>query len=93
MCGFSVILILKGVMTFKSQRVFGGRDVGGGEATPISFSPVTATNVRISHQNILTFSFNSFTTNCKVIPSASPKLLNLNQDHPSKKVVLLVKSL
>ena len=27
------------------------------------------------------------------MPGASPKLLNLNQDHPSKKVVFLVKSL
>ena len=33
---------------------------------------------------------------CKIssfVPSASPKLLNLNQDHPSKKAVFLVKSL
>ena len=35
-------------------------------------------------------SFNPFVTlaqNYKVIPTASPKLLNLNQDHPSKKLV------
>ena len=29
----------------------------------------------------------------KAIPGASPKLLNLNQDHLSKKVVFLVKFL
>ena len=29
----------------------------------------------------------------KAIPSASPKLLNLNQDPPSKKMFFLVKSL
>ena len=29
----------------------------------------------------------------KAIPSVNPQLLNLNQDHPSKKVVFLVKSL
>ena len=27
-----------------------------------SFSPVTSTNVEINHQNLLTFSFNSFAT-------------------------------
>ena len=44
----------------------------------------------------LTFSFNAFATLVsilKAIPSASPKLLNLNQDHLSKKVVFLVKFL
>ena len=53
-----------------------------------SFSPVTTKNVGLSPQNFLTFSFNPFATllqSFKVIPSASPKLLNLNQDHPSKK--------
>ena len=63
---------------------------------PTSFSPVTSTNVGFGPQNILTFSFNPFVTlvqNFKFVPTASPKLLNLNQDHPSKKVVFLVKSL
>ena len=70
--------------------------MGGKKAPPTSFSPVTSTNVGISYQNFLTFSFNLFVKlvqNFKAIPSASPKLLNLNQDHPSKKVVSLVKSL
>ena len=70
----------------------------GGEAKrpPASFSPVTSTNVGFSPQNFLTFSFNSFATlvqNIKFVPSASPKLLNLNQDHPLKKAIFLVKSL
>ena len=53
-----------------------------------SFSPATSANVVFSPQNLLTFSFNSAATllyNFKTIPSASPKLLNLNQEHPSKK--------
>ena len=53
-----------------------------------SFSPVTSTNVRISTQNFLTFSFNPFDRlvyNFKFVPSARPKLLDLNRDHPSKK--------
>ena len=61
-----------------------------------SFSPVTSENVGISPKNFLTFSFNPFTTlvkNCQAIPSASPKLLNLNQEHLSNKLVFLVKSL
>ena len=61
-----------------------------------SFSPVTSTNVGFGPQNLLTFSFNLFATlvqNFKFVPSASPKLFNLNQDHPSKKAIFLVKSL
>ena len=76
------------------------QDGGEGAKSPpslfISFSSVTSTNVGISPQNILTFSFNSFTTlvyNFKFVPTASPKLLNLNQDHPSNKAVFLIKSL
>ena len=69
---------------------------GGKKALPTSFSPVTSTNVGIGPINFLTFSFNPFAIlvqNFKFVPSASPKLLNLNQDHPSKKVIFLVKSL
>ena len=61
---------------------------GVGEGPPTSFSPVTSTNVGFGPKNFLTFSFNPFVTlakNFKFVPSASPKLLNLNQDHPSKK--------
>ena len=70
----------------------------GGEqkGPPTSFFPVTSTNVGIGPYNFLTFSFNAFATlvqNFKFVPSASPKLLNLNQDHTSKKAIFLVKSL
>ena len=50
----------------------GGGGGGGQKGPPTSFYPVTSTNVGISAQNFLTF-------------SANPKLLNLNQDHSSKK--------
>ena len=72
---------------------------GGGQKghpSPTSFSSVTSANVRISPQNFLTFSFNPFALlaqKLQFVTSASPKLLNLNQNHPSKKVVFLVKSL
>ena len=70
--------------------------MGGGGTKRPSFSPVTSTNVGIILQNFLAFSFNPFATlveNVKVVTCASPKLLNLNQEHPSKKVLFLVKSL
>ena len=35
---------------------------GGAKRPPTSFSPVTSTNVEISPQNLLTFSFNPFAT-------------------------------
>ena len=66
----------------------------GQKGPPTSFLPVTSTNVGIVPYNFLTFSFNPFATlvqNFKFVPSASPKLLNLNQDHSSKKAVFLVK--
>ena len=69
---------------------------GAKKAPPTSFSPVISTNVWIGPYNFLTFSFNPFATlvqNFKFVPSASPKLLNLNQDHLSKKAIFLLKSL
>ena len=71
---------------------------GGQKGHPFrtSFSSVTSANVRISPQNFLTFSFNPFALlaqNLQFVTSPSPKLLNLNQNQPSKKVVFLVKSL
>ena len=68
---------------------------GGKKAFPTSFSSATSTNIGISPQNFLTFSFNSFATlvqNFKFVPSTSPKLLNLNQDQPSKKATFLLTS-
>ena len=62
------------------------QDGGGQKGPPASFSPVTSTNIGFGPQNFLTFSFNPFATlvqNFKFVPSASPKLWNLNQDHPS----------
>ena len=72
------------------------QDGEGQKGPATSFSPVTSTNAGIIPQNFLTFSFNPFdrlVQNFKFAPSASPKLSNLNQDHPSKKVVFLDKSL
>ena len=68
----------------------------GKKPPPHQFSPVTSTNVGISPQNFLTFSFKPFSIlveNFKFLPNASLKLLNLNQEQPSKKVVFQVKSL
>ena len=71
---------------------------GGAKRSPplTSFSPVTSTNLGFGPKNFLTFSFNPFATllqNFKFPASASPKLLNLNQDHLWKKAIFLVKSL
>ena len=63
---------------------------------PTSFSAVTSTNVGFGPKTFLNFSCNTFSTlvrNFKFLLSASPKLLNLDQDHPSKKAIFLVKSL
>ena len=60
---------------------------GEEKSPPTSTSPVTSTNVGIRSQKFLTFSFNSLATlvqNFKFVPSASPKLLNLNQEHRQK---------
>ena len=68
-----------------SEQVLTLFRMGGG---PTSFSPVTSTNIRFGPQTFLTFSFNPFATllqNFKFVFSASPKLLNLNEEHPSKK--------
>ena len=79
--------ILKSGAFFLTLFRMGGGG-GGKKASPTSFSPVTSTNVGFGRQNFLTFSFNPFVKIVKYfkfVPSASPKLLNLNQDHPSKK--------
>ena len=57
--------------------------------TTTSYFTVFSTNVRASPKIFLPFTFCPFATlmlNFKVISSTSPKLLNLNQDHPSKRV-------
>ena len=68
----------------------------GQKRLPTSFSSVISTNAGYSPQTFLTCGFNYFATlvqNFKVIPSVSPRLLNLNQEHPSKKFVYLTKYL
>ena len=45
---------------FRMER--GGWGGGGKKAPPTSFSSVTSTNIGISPQNFLTFSFNPFAT-------------------------------
>ena len=70
--------------------------MGGEGQKPTSFSTVTFTNVRTSPQNFTTFSFDPFAIvllNVMALPSASPRLLNLNHAHPSKKLVFPVKPL
>ena len=55
------------------------------KAPSTSLSPVTSTNVGTGSQNLLTFSFNPFYTlvqRLKFVPSASARLLNLNQGQP-----------
>ena len=65
--------------------------MGGGKKSNRyhSFSPIASRNVEISPRSFLTYSFNAPATlmqNLKAMPSASPKLLNLNQDQSAKKV-------
>ena len=54
----------------------------GQKAQAIRFSPATSTTVGISPQNVLTFNpFATLVYNFMFVPSASPKLLNLNREH------------
>ena len=69
---------------------WGGGGWGRTKSPPLPVAPVTYTNVGFGPQNFLTFSFNSFATleeNFKFVPSDSPKLLNLNEGPPSKKIL------
>ena len=62
----------------------------------LKFEPSSGWREASIHQNFLTFISYHFATMVqilKTIPSSRPKLLNLNQDYPSKKVVSLVKCL
>ena len=83
-------LYANGEKTFGLRFHFNPIQDGGSKSLPTttSFSPATSTNIGISLQNILTFSFNAFATlvwNLNAVTSASPKLSSLTQDHPSKK--------
>ena len=65
----------------------------GGGGDPTSLSLVTSTKVKLRHE-IWLLVLTLFPRWCyRVIPSACPKLLNLNQEHPSKRVFFQVKSL
>ena len=58
--------------------------------------PATFPRVGTCPANFKNFSFNTFSTllsNYKVISTTIPKLLNLNQDHSSKKSVFMVRLL
>ena len=64
-------------VTYAKSAVFTLFRTGGTKRPPTSFFPVTSTNVEISFQNLLTFSFKPFGTlvwSFKAIPSASFKL-------------------
>ena len=72
----------------ENVATFNPNQYGEEKSPPTSISPGTSTNVGIRSQKFLTFSFSSLATlvqNVNFVPSASPKLSNLNQDHPSKK--------
>ena len=62
--------------------------MGGQNSRPTSFSSVTSTNVGISPQNFpskrVLNPFATLVSNVKFIPNTSPKVLTLNQEHPSK---------
>ena len=63
---------------------------------PYQFFPCNFYKRNNLPQNFLTFSFDPFAKvmwSLKAIPRANPKLLNLNQEHPSKKLLFWLKSL
>ena len=82
---FILLFVYRVVLSFNPIQDEGGVEQKG---LSTSFSPVISTNLGISPQNFLTFSFNPLATlvqNLKAIPSASPKLLNLTNTTPQKK--------
>ena len=81
--------------TYHSWAIQDGKGEGGketGKKAPdfIRFTYVTSPNVGNNQQNFLAFRFNpcvALQEYIKVMPSTSPKLLSLNQDHLSKKLI------
>ena len=68
---------------------------GGAKMLPYQFFPCNIYKRRNYTQIFLNFSFNPFATLVQKFEaklSASPRLLNLNQEQPSKQMVCLVKS-
>ena len=53
-------VLQKSLMHFNPFQEGGNGGMGRAQMPPTSFSPVTSTNVRISSQNFLTFSFDTF---------------------------------
>ena len=91
---YKILLLSKSNLNYLNPIRDGDDGVGEGGRGCKKTSPRTSLSLcnfckeRISSQNFLTFSFSYFATlvqNFKFVPSASPKLLNLNLDHPSKK--------
>ena len=69
------------------------QDGGAKRPLPISFSPVTSTNVGISSQNFLTFCFNPFATLPPCCRYSQSQISELGtKTTPQKNVVFLVKS-
>ena len=71
-------------------------DVGSQKGFPTSFFPCNFYKRMNEPQNFLALDFNPFSNlvqNVMTISPASRKLLNLKQDHPSKKVIFPVKLL
>ena len=63
---------------------------------PLQFFFCNFSKVGVTSKSSLASSFNPFDTMMsifKAIPGTTPKLLNLNQDHLSKKLIYLVKLL
>ena len=61
---------------------------GAQKATPYQFPPLTSKTAEIRPQNLMTSNVSHFCltcVKCQGYNSASFKLLNLNQDHSSKK--------
>ena len=81
------------IACMKLQSDYSFNPIRGKNPPSTRFPTVTSINVGIRPQNFLTFTFNHFVTlvqNFRTIASAIPKLLNLNQEHHSKKLVFLV---
>ena len=81
------------IACMKLQSDYSFNPIRGKKPPSTRFPTVTSINVGIRPQNFLTFSFNHFATlvqSFRTITSAVPKLLNLNQEHHSKKLVFLV---
>ena len=86
--------LMQYAMNFNPIRDGGHK--GAPPPPPYQFFSCNFYKRRIWPQDFLTFSFNPFPTlvqNFKFVSSPSPKLLDLNQNHSSKRAIFLVESL